>query len=355
MGLLVGGAVTHASLLVNGEHAEQAADAFNLRFGSMPFSPAASSIISSRTVIFDQKAAVARIDVRQGPPTIGLHFNVTEGPPLSQQMKDCIDLVHWDEGLQSHRFKGKASNLIVIDNLAPVAGNRSTTCSITHAIKCELDAQLASFYRLRGAPPPERAPLQPCWVDGHHHIHVTPVVHSLLLGHPLVGGVRCPRDAHIILPPSNHIANVTGDYETEDTLRRFQSDSDCFGPPFWFQVASRAALNRVAFSSQTASAKRTTDFFVGLDMMGSACSKAALFKRLENIERSCRSYDDEQPACAPVTVEVMTHVGLAVPSEGVGGVGVACCDPFYHDEFSRSFERKLELDVYASTCVAESA
>ena len=83
---------------------------------------------------------------------VGLHFNLTEGAPLSPALR-----AHWQ------RFPS-LSALIMAAHLRrlPLA-----------AIDAELQAQLDAYAAARGAPPD--------FIDGHQHVHALPGVRRLVL------------------------------------------------------------------------------------------------------------------------------------------------------------------------------
>lgn len=362
--LLQLGALTHVSLLVNGSSTQEAARAFREAYPSSSSSTQAATTTTNvggpavRRVYFNAvdskdgdhscggRVAVAYIAPRCGHPSIGLHFNITEGPPLSTEMKNCDALVYFDAELNSFRFRGKAHNLVALDALVCCEGYITKNDVVAHAVQCELNAQLDAFFELTSTSSLSDNKEDKCWVDGHHHVHVTGVVHTLLQAHTHVLGTRSPRDFSLISQ-----GNATEELGT----KLFWKESDCFGPPFWAHLASKSIHNTSATKM-----KLTTDYFIGLDMMGSACSVEALHSRLRTIWASripstTTLTSSFTPSHIP-TVEVMTHVGYPVTSGGVDGemdgsrVVASQTDPFYHDDFSRSEERRHEYRVYRSTC-----
>ena len=139
--LLQLGAVTHVSLLVNGETSRDAASTFKKVFPSIAgdqissdgktiVAPSASRGIlqehgdrllpAFRTVYFQEAQSsswlpptASYITLRHGDPTMGLHFNITEGVPLSAKMKECATLVYFDDRLNSYRNLSKERHTIL--------------------------------------------------------------------------------------------------------------------------------------------------------------------------------------------------------------------------------------------------
>lgn len=95
---------------------------------------------------------VAMAPVRQGRVRTGLHFNLTEGKPLSPELAAL-----WPQLPDLQR-------LIVLAHLhrLPQA-----------ALRAELRAQLAAFEQGRGRPPSH--------IDGHQHVHHLPQVREAVL------------------------------------------------------------------------------------------------------------------------------------------------------------------------------
>ncbi|EKD73684.1 MAG: hypothetical protein ACD_45C00218G0001 [uncultured bacterium] len=110
---------------------------------------------------------------------IGLHFNLTEGKPLSQAL------------IQSHGFMSLSKLLIRAYGRALDAV----------AIEAELHAQLDHFERAMGC--------LPAFIDGHQHVHQLPVIRQVFLKvyrarlrqHPIY--VRCVYEQQAFLHVKN--------------------------------------------------------------------------------------------------------------------------------------------------------
>lgn len=89
----------------------------------------------------------------RGEIDLGLHFNLTEGPALSEQFRAC-----YGEQLFSLKVLMAKSSLRWLDQ---------------SVIEAELEAQLDAFVKHAGKAPD--------YIDGHQHVHQFPVVREALL------------------------------------------------------------------------------------------------------------------------------------------------------------------------------
>lgn len=107
------------------------------------------------------------------PPEVarGLHFNLTEGAPLSQALRDI-----WPAPPPLARL------------LAAAALGRLPS----GAIAIELDAQWRAFVQATGRPPD--------FVDGHQHVHALRGVREALLRRAAAAGVPVRSTGHVVGP-----------------------------------------------------------------------------------------------------------------------------------------------------------
>jgi predicted glycoside hydrolase/deacetylase ChbG (UPF0249 family) len=211
-------------------------------------------------------AAAAR---RIGLP-LGLHLDLTETPPSAEPASISSLLDARGQKLGKHGLRAAA-----------LAG----TVAREH-VERETEAQLARFALLTGS--------LPTHVDGHQHVHTVPALAAWIAPVLARHGVRTTRIAEQ--------ARV----EVEDSA----------AAAFYRLVAQDS---RAARSEYAAHGIRSTDAFVGLDLMGHASHPDRLARAVE-----------EAPG---QSVELMTHPGFT--GEGI-------------DDFNVSPAREHELRVLTS-------
>ena len=273
--------------------------------------------------------------------SIGLHFNITEGFPISESAR-CSPLVCKETG----RFRGKAE---IFGLLSDDSEHSADAEALRVAITDEFEAQLNLFDIYCQAPfapdnnnnsntsSPAPAPSgQQIWVDGHHHVHLLSPVFEIVTGHPRVGGIRLPHQTGLEVTGSCPPTAKAGAHAF------FRNTEDCFGEPFWRSVSSLALLRRGELGLQCAAPSG----FFGLNIMGAACSLGAVNAFIaQHLAIRSNVAMESAPSgggVSPYFVEVMTHVGHAV------SMGCDARDIFFHDAFSCSPERDHELEVYSS-------
>jgi len=216
----------------------------------------------------------ARAADRVAPPG-GLHLDLTESPPSAAPSSIPTLLDAEGRKLGKHGLR----DAIARGRVAPDDVVRETR------------AQLAEFERLLGRPARH--------VDGHQHVHTVPFLAAILAPVFAEAGVATTRI------PEQHEVTV--------------SDPDA--ARFYRSVAEDGARARGVYLSHGV---RSTDAFIGLDLMGMASDPERLRRALA--------------AAVGRSVELMCHPGFV-------GDGL--------DDFNRSPAREHELHVLESLPFAE--
>ncbi len=186
-------------------------------------------IVTSATLICNgNDADRAAKHAREKKLPIGLHLNLTDGPPMSDA-KDIESLLQSTAG--EFRQRQEQKRVLELGQVDAVHVER------------EIRAQIEWFLDSHG---------QPTHVDGHHHIHIHPLITPLLI--PIldrygIGMVRIP---------------------AEDPL-----------PPFGYVIGEEQLKTTKALAEQTRSAQtlfvahgiRSTDHFRGGTLVGNASQK----------------------------------------------------------------------------------
>jgi predicted glycoside hydrolase/deacetylase ChbG (UPF0249 family) len=243
-------------------------------------------LISSASLLvngFDADQAAQYAKMHDVP--IGIHLNLTEGRPVTNDVRRIESLVNAD-GFMHGKF-GLRHKL------------REGRIQLEH-VENEIEMQLNKYKELTGGIPPNH-------IDGHQHIHVHPaIVESVArLAHRYgIKYVRAPQDPMIIsseMDQSFHSEIVT---QTKSAV----------------SVFDRYALNY-------------SKYFFGMTTMGRQLT-------LENVENCLKVLAGKQ--AENVVAELMCHPGY--PSDPfVGGCGTG-----YPDTFSQSADRQHEFDVLSS-------
>jgi len=128
-------------------------------------------VLTSATIMANMPAASEAVKIAKEMPTlgVGVHLNLTEGPPVSEEA--CVERLIDADG----RFACSPIRL----SLLSLAGHR-----IRNAIRAELAAQIQWLID-RG--------LKPTHLDSHEHIHAIPALFSIV--YQLAGrfGIRAVR------------------------------------------------------------------------------------------------------------------------------------------------------------------
>ncbi|ELT97964.1 hypothetical protein CAPTEDRAFT_146733 [Capitella teleta] len=219
--------------------------------------------------------------------TIGLHFNITEGKPVSP-IKEIPSL------LKDGQFYAKDEiREAILNNVIDL-----------EEVRTELENQIRAFRRATGK--------APSYVDGHQHAHVLPgvseVFASTLLKH-LIGFTRLPVEPKGPLYPWNSL-------ELKE---------------FFIQVIADAEKSRPIFDQH---AIKYPESFVGLALMGSNMEPA----RLQDVILDAFTTLEHEHPGAYHTVELMCHPGYP-GIDPASGCGVGA------DDFSMSDERRHEMNV----------
>lgn len=229
---------------------------------------------------------------------MGLHFNITEG--------DCVASTSQGTLLTqrgSSSFTGKASLLKCLTAIH-IEGNDPLRRRAVEVIALELKAQLQRFVALTGR--------REVWVDGHHHVHVLPLVWEALSWvveeERAMEGFDVPRIVGVRIPHDPTLASI------DDT--KFSSDEDCFGEVFWRKISKLAKDVRDGSTYSIPPHLCFPDWFIGFDFGGANCSAETLERKLKALLQAPGALTPLRwrPPRLPqgvVVIELMTHIGYA--------------------------------------------
>jgi len=256
--------------------------------------------ISRATVIMNGRFLhhASSLTMQHGIP-VGLHFNLTEGIPISapEDVKSLMDP-------HSGTFYGKSEFRQEI-RCGRISGRDVAT---------ELVAQLRLFQNVFST--------SPTFVDGHQHVHVIPEV------------------AQVLAPCLRSFGIGESRIPLEDV-----SECDWIQPAsrqqFYADVCQNSATSRMIFRKHQIAFPSA---FLGLSLMGRdmtiAHLESALLKAFAAVPFNDVGDDDDDHGA---NCELMSHPGYASPPF-VGGCR-GTCGP---DEFSRSSDRIHELEFLQS-------
>ncbi|XP_071093236.1 carbohydrate deacetylase-like [Haliotis cracherodii] len=216
---------------------------------------------------------------------IGLHFNISEGVPVSEATKSSSLVDKEALFLEKERFweAAKGGHLDIKD------------------VKVELEAQLTRFEALVGHPP--------IHVDGHQHAHIFPGVRKAfaeVLGSRGIRSTRLPIDPVIL----------SGDWIPSDYLDSFKVIIE---------------LSRQSLPVFQENGIRVSDCFFGLCTMGYDMTVDRLKTGIS------RAYESVASGAGDAVCELMAHPGYM--NGEVGGCGTG------PDDFSQSEAREHEIHV----------
>lgn len=252
-------------------------------------------VISSVSLMVNCQYTTKAVELGKGCNIpMGLHFNITEGSPVtkSESVPSLVD--------SSGCFLGKMG-------FREALKHGKVQCK---EVELELEAQIQKFKCLVGE--------VPYHVDGHQHVHVLPGV--------------CESFAQISSKYGVQFTRVPEE-EGLEQCEWLLPGNQC---PLWqsrdfFQTITDNA--RQAKSSFKQYNIRFTNSFVGSTTMGSNMTTERL--------QSCLSRAFGLKRDAHIACELMVHPGF--PSDrGVGGTGQG------PDEFSMSTDRQHEIDILTS-------
>lgn len=128
-------------------------------------------VLTSATIMTNMPAAEEAVKIAEEMPTlgVGVHLNLTEGPPISKE--ECISCLLNADGL----FAGSLVKL----SLLSLAGHK-----VREAIRTELAAQI-QWVIDHG--------LKPTHLDSHKHIHAFPALFSIICQLARRFGIRAVR------------------------------------------------------------------------------------------------------------------------------------------------------------------
>ncbi|XP_063313112.1 carbohydrate deacetylase [Pelobates fuscus] len=256
----------------------------------------AGGVSSVSLLVNGSSAAGAADQAQRYNIPIGLHANLSEGIPVSAELRQKSSLVN-SEGV----FLGKMGI-----RKALALGQLSMP-----EVRQELQAQVSLFRELTGQTPQH--------MDGHQHVHILPRIREEF--------------AQVLQENGIHYTRLP----VELGLHR------CDWIPEELMVFNRAvqedALNSVGIFKSYG--LRWPDLYIGLSTMGKYMSTHNIQRAIEYGILSLHSslspgHSTQSSIC--MTIELMTHPGYpSMPQEGGCGEGP--------DDFSQSRDRLHELEI----------
>mmetsp|Transcript_41466 Transcript_41466/g.104577 ORF Transcript_41466/g.104577 Transcript_41466/m.104577 type:complete len:385 (-) Transcript_41466:1286-2440(-) len=273
---------------------------------------------------------------------LALHLNLTEGPPgallLALQRSDSrseleaaiasvrsllVPLPHCQQYAEpsvqditqsSPRAQSTCMNHSHLSFAGKLGLRRLLAAGVVEEahLRTEIRAQIDFFTLRTGAAPTH--------IDGHQHIHVHPMVFDIFVQECIrarVLSIRIPHQPALLSPVSTDVEDVP--YPWLQGARR----------QFLTQVSREASLARDRLAAYGAEAPRTTDAFIGMELMGKDLELSRLLASLD------AAFEQGATTC-----EWMCHPGWRTP-EGVG------------DEFARSEAREHELCLLGGAELSE--
>lgn len=236
---------------------------------------------------------------------IGLHANLSEGSPVSQNLQQISTLIN-PQGF----FHGKMGFRQALER------NQLSMCEV----ELELRAQVRRFVELTGH--------LPYHMDGHQHVHVLPDVREVFA--QVLSDLRIPFTRVPVEPDLQNCSWLPSHLRT-----------------FYMQVEKDALDSVPVFKHYGI---RWPDVYLGLSTMGQNMSVSSLKRALKQV-LAARTSDTttrrtsglHQPV---ITAELMVHPGYPSHSDE-GGCGEG------PDNFSKSTEREHELNVLRNPSVLE--
>jgi predicted glycoside hydrolase/deacetylase ChbG (UPF0249 family) len=223
--------LSHASLLLNGAAAEEAA-----------YAAAASGL------------------------PLALHFNITEGQPLPVTSARSNPLLDKSTG----HFLGKAPLLQLLHGRE----EKRDSAPLVDAVMEQLEIQVGRFVALTG--------IRSVALDGHHHVQCLPLVADAICNFfasssSLAEGISL---RYLRIPFDPSLPAVTSS--------RFLEQEDCFGMPFWSRVSMLASKMAAAVGPVVAAQSQgfLPDCMIGFDFMGDRFSSKALVEKLRSLPTS---------------------------------------------------------------------
>lgn len=338
---------------------------------------AAKGVVTRTSLIVNGEDSVraAREGLRAGIP-MGLHFNITEGFPLSSPPPPLPPGHYEREEEGGRRQQQRAQPLLTIPNGTSCAGqflgkrdafltleayddlsNPMLRRSAVTAVAQELRAQLDRFVELTG--------VTDVWLDGHNHIHMLSIVWQAIEevcwlrasesnsreesaeetsssaaaeARWRVVGVRVPYDPSLVVVDEHRNGRGHDDEDQETAARqpslRFKREEDIFGDGFWRRISHLASLRRASVPPYICCA----DLFVGFEIGGANASVDSVVWKVEDAvgawnsapprwrparmetllkRNSANTNNNNNDGCInSIVVELMTHIGFA-PEGGV--------------------------------------
>jgi hypothetical protein len=335
-----------------------------LRTDAIVAAAATGSISRASFLVNGEDAARAGVIGQAAHLPLGLHFNITEGFPLStaaehNNSRASSWLTRPDGQPQAGQFLGKRDLFLMLERCND-RSNPLLRQAVVDTIADELRAQLDHFVTLSG--------VTDVWLDGHHHVHVLEVVWEAIeevagwrrherpaasFARWRIVGVRVPHDPSLMVRLPDEAAG--GDADPEEL--RFRSEDDIFGFPFWMRVSHLASLRRKRVPPHIC----CPDVFVGFDIGGSDASVGAVVLKIQqsmrnftqprwrpqrmvdllSARRGSKSPNTSEPI-SEVVIELMTHLGYDGEREDNDGIS----EPLFIDD-SRGL-RMLEWSLYSS-------
>ncbi len=257
---------------------------------------------------------------------IGLHLNLTEGPPLA-----AVNMVPSLVQPQTQWWFPRAEHDRDGDTALHMRGKIGLRealkqCQISmEEVGIEVEAQFEAFKNLTGA--------TPVYLNGHQHVHVLPGIAAVVARVAAREGVQFMR-----IP--------------DELPRHFQEHVDASRCSLYKSVSSQAADARFVFRDESL---QTSDSFIGLGLMGADCSPDRLFLRLQALLQDAAAASCAHDASPSESARNGDGIHGARPHmcDGSSGEQVYIGEYMCHvgkasasgDDFNRSKEREEELRV----------
>ena len=254
---------------------------------------------------------------------LGLHLNLTEGPPIApaRQVASLIQpqTPWWPSGTigagDSGALQGNLGSQV--EHMRGKGGLREalSKCQISlEEVGTEVQAQIAAFKQLTGAPP--------AYLDGHQHVHVLPGIAAVVARIAASEGVTFVR-----IP--------------DERPEHFEGHVGAARTAFYRTVTSQASDARHVMSDEGLVAPHS---FIGLGLMGADLTQERLLQRLQAL-----LHDAHASTCCPP--KHPASGGACARRAAWGGEHVHVCEYMCHvgrpsaqgDDFSKSHDRLWEL------------
>ncbi|KAK3083606.1 hypothetical protein FSP39_000192 [Pinctada imbricata] len=255
-----------------------------------------SGVVTSASLMVNgESAQFASHAAKEAGFKIGLHFNITEGKPLSNESEVKSLLNHNGSFISKGELFQRASEKIVD----------------LRKVRLELERQIERFEELMG--------YLPVHVDGHQHCHILPGIRELFAEVLSEKGIKVTRVPFEKLTP--------GHPWPDQMIRSFMGE-----------VVNHAVAAREVYKQKGI---WCSDGYFGLETMGSDFNSPMTADILiKGINSVFTQLEQAKPSKGYVSCELMTHPGYRTGEVGGCGEGP--------DSFSQSEDRETEMAVLSS-------